>query len=137
MTDRLEIDRLLRELYAARVRGDLDGVCRTFSHDAKFRIAGTSHGSPIAITAVGVDEIRQWLSLMIRSFQVTDYTIQSIIIDGVKAAVHWQARIHSRITGAAVLTELVDLAQIREDRIASYTEFFVSRHNCRRVAMGC
>ena len=96
-------------------------------NDAKFRIAGTSHGSPIAITAVGANEIRQWLSLMIKSFQLTDHTIQSIIIDGAKAAVHWQARIHSRITGATVLTELVDLVRVREGRIASYTEFFVSR----------
>jgi ketosteroid isomerase-like protein len=127
MTDRLEIDHVLRELYAARVRGDLDGICRTFSHDAKFRIAGTSHGNPIAITAVGANEIRRWLSLMIKSFQLTDHTIQSIIIDDAKAAVHWQARIHSRITGATVLTELVDLVRVREGRIASYTEFFVSR----------
>jgi ketosteroid isomerase-like protein len=126
MTDRLEIDRMLHELYAARVRGDLDGVCGTFSHDAKFRIAGTSHGSPIAITAVGANEIRQWLSLMIKAFQLTDHTIQSMIIDDAKAAVHWRARIHSRITGATVLTELVDLVEVREGRIASYTEFFVS-----------
>lgn len=123
MTDRIEIDHVLRELYAARVRGDLDGICGTFSHDAKFRIAGTSHGSPIAITAVGANEIPQWLSLMIKSFQLTDHTIQSIIIDGAKAAVHWKAR----ITGATVLTELVDLVRVREGRIASYTEFFVSR----------
>lgn len=126
MTDRFKIDRLLQELYAARVRGDLDGVCQTFSHDAKFRIAGTSHGRPITITAVGTNEIRQWLSLMIKSFQLTDCITQCIIIDGANAAVHWRARIHSKITGATVLTELVDLVQVREGRIASYTEFFVS-----------
>ncbi len=107
--------------------GDLDGICRTFSHDAKFRIAGASRANPIAITAAGVNEIRSWLSLMIKSFQLNDHTILSIIIDGAKAAVHWQARIHSRITGATVLTELVDLVEVREGRIASYAEFFVPR----------
>jgi ketosteroid isomerase-like protein len=127
MTDRLEIDRLLRELYAARVRGDLDGVCQTFSRDAEFQIAGASHTSPIAITAVGIDEIRSWLALMIKTFQIHDQTVLALIIDGVKAAVHWRAKIHSRITGAAVVTELVDLVQIRDGRIASYTEFFVPR----------
>ncbi len=127
MTARPEIDCLLRELYAARVRGDLDGVCRTFSHDAKFRIAGTSHGSPIAITAVGAHEIRRWLALMIKSFQLTDHSIQSLIIDGAKAAVHWQTRVYSRITGTNVPTELIDLVNLREGRIASYLEFFVSR----------
>jgi ketosteroid isomerase-like protein len=127
MTDRLVIDRLLRELYAARARGDLDGVCRTFSHDAKFQLAGASHASPIAITAVGIDEIRSWLALMLKTFQINDQTILSLLIDGANAAVHWRARIHSRITGVAVVTELVDLVQIREGRIASYTEFFVPR----------
>jgi ketosteroid isomerase-like protein len=127
MMDRLEIDRLLRELYAARVRGDLDGVCRTFSQDAKFRIAGTSHGSSVAITAVGASEIRQWLALLIKSFLITDHAIQSIIIDGTEAAVHWRTTVHSRITGTDAPTELVDLVKLRQGRIASYTEFFVTR----------
>jgi ketosteroid isomerase-like protein len=127
MTDRFEIDRLLRELYGARARGDLGGVCRTFSNDAKFQIAGASHASPIAITAVGINEIRSWLALLIKTFQLRDQTILSIIIDGAQAAVHWRARIYSRITGATVLTELVDLVQVRDGRIASYTEFFVPR----------
>jgi ketosteroid isomerase-like protein len=128
MMDRLEIDRLVRELYAARMRGDLEGVCRTFSNDAKFQIAGASHATPIAITAVGIDEIRSWLALMIKTFQLSDQTVLSIIIDGAKAAVHWRATIHSRITGATVVTELIDLIQVRDRRITSYIEFFVPRH---------
>jgi ketosteroid isomerase-like protein len=127
MTDRLEIECLLRELYAARVRGDLDGVCRTFSHDAGFRIAGASHASPIAITATGIAEIRSWLALMIKTFQLSEQTILSVLIDGARAAVHWRATVHSRITGASVPTELVDVVEIRDGRIASYIEFFVPR----------
>ena len=127
MTDRLDIDRLLRRLYSARVQGDLDGVCGTFSRDAKFQITGASHVSPIGIVAVGIDEIRSWLALMIKTFQINDQTILSLIIDGAEAAVHWRAKIRSRITGAAVMTELVDLVQIRDGRITSYTEFFVPR----------
>ena len=127
MTDRLEIERLLRELYGARARGDLDGLCRTFSNDAKFQIAGASHASPIAITAVGINEIRSWLALLIKTFQLKDQTMLSMVIDSPQVAVHWQARIYSRITGATVLTELVDLVQVRDGRISSYTEFFVPR----------
>jgi ketosteroid isomerase-like protein len=123
--DRVEIDRLLRELYAARFRGDLDGVCRTFSDDARFRIAGTGHGSPISIAALGIAEIRSWLSLMIKTFQISDPAILSVIIEDTKAAGHWRARVHSRVTGAVVATELIDLVQVRDGRIVSYTEFFV------------
>jgi ketosteroid isomerase-like protein len=127
MTDRVRIEGLLRELYDARVRGDLDRVCRIFSDDAQFQIAGASHGSPIAIMAVGIDEIRSWLALMIKTFQIKDQVILSVIIDGTKAVGHWRARVHSRITGATVMTELVDLVQVRDGRIVSYTEFFVPR----------
>jgi ketosteroid isomerase-like protein len=125
MTDRSEIDRLLRALYAARARGDLDEVCRSFTDDARLRIGGASHASPIAIVANGVGQFRPWLALMIKTFEVSDLVVLSVIIDGERAAAHWQARILSRVTGAAVFTELVDLVQIRDGRIASYTEFFV------------
>ena len=127
MTDRFAIDRLLRELYAARARGDLDAVCRTFAEDATFRIAGASHASPIAITAAGIGEIRSWLALMIKSFQLRDDAIVSLIIDGARAAAYWRATVHSRITGAAVLTDLVDLVEVRGGRIISYLEFFAPR----------
>jgi len=127
MTDRLKIDRLLRELYAARVRGDLDAVCRSFSDDAKFQIAGASKANPIAVTSVGVDEFRPLLALMIKAFKLSDPAILSMIIDGPKAAVHWRVKVHSRITGITVLTELIDVIEIRDGRIASYTEFFVPR----------
>jgi hypothetical protein len=95
---------------------------------AKFRIAGRSRGSPIAITAVGANEICQWLALLIKSFQLTDCANQSIIIDGAKAAVHWRTTVYSRITGTRVPSELIDLVKLRRSRIASYTEFFVSRY---------
>src|SRR2546430_1096858 len=84
---RLKIERPLHELYAARVRVDLDGVCRSFADDARFQIAGASQTSPISVTAVGVDEFRRLLALMIKTFRLTDQTTLSMIIDGMKAAV--------------------------------------------------
>jgi ketosteroid isomerase-like protein len=127
MTDRLQIDRLLRELYAARERGDLAGVCRIFSDDAKFEIAGASHTSPIAIATSGIEQIRTWMALLIKTFQVNDLEILSMIIEGATAAVHWRAKVRSRITGVSVPTDFVDLVQVRDGHIASYIEFFVPR----------
>jgi ketosteroid isomerase-like protein len=124
LTDRSEIHRLLQELYAARVRSDLDGLCRAFSEEATFKIAGISHhAAPIALTAVGIYDIRQWLTLLLKTFQVKDLVMLSIIVENDKASVHWRAKIYSRITGLTVLTELVDLVEVRDGRIVSYTEF--------------
>src|SRR6267378_4506884 len=127
MPDRLEVERLLRELYAARLGGDLEALCRTFAKDARLDIAGTSYATPMAIKAAGLGEIRSWLALLVKTFQLGDQEILSMIIDGEAAAVHWRARIRSKITGATVLTELIDVVRVREGRIASYTEFFVPR----------
>ena len=124
LTDRSEIRRVLRELYAARVRSDLDGLCRAFSEEATFKIAGISHhAAPIAVTAVGISDIRQWFALLIKTFQVKDQIILSMIVENDRAAVHWRAKIYSRITGITVLTELVDLVETTDDHIVSYTEF--------------
>ena len=124
MTARSEIHCLLQELYAARVRSDLDGLCRIFSTEATFRIAGISrHVSPIAVMAVGINEIRQWLTLLLKTFQIHDQVILTLLIENGRAAVHWRAKIYSRITGTTVPTELVDLVEVRDGHVVSYTEF--------------
>ena len=128
MPDRLEIDRLMRELYAARERGDLEGVCQFFADVAKFQIASARQVSALAVTTSGADEFRPLLALLIKTFKLNDMTIISIVIDGAKAAVHWRANIHSKITGATIPTELVDLVEIQNSRIVSYIEFFAQCH---------
>jgi len=127
MTDRLEIDGLLRGLYAARLRGDLDAVCRSFSDDAVFQIAGAGQVSPVSNRAVGVGEFRPLLAVMIKTFKLRDQVILAILIDGLKAAVHWRAGVYSRITGTMVLTEFVAIVEVRNGRIVSYLEFFAPR----------
>jgi len=127
MTDRVQIERLLQTLYTARVGGDLDTLCRTFADDAKFRISGASDGKPISISAAGTTQIRTWLNMMIKTFRMADQSIVSMTIEGARAAVHWRCTIYSKITGTVIPTELVDLVEVREGRIGSYTEFFVPR----------
>lgn len=127
MMDRVEIDGLLRGLYAARLRGDLDAVCRSFSDDAVFQIAGAGQVSPVSNRAVGVNEFRPLLAVMIKTFKLRDQVILAILIDGMKAAVHWRAGVYSRITGTMALTEFVAIVEVRNGRIVSYLEFFAPR----------
>ena len=47
MTDRQAIEDLLEELYAARVRGDLEPVTKLFAADATFQVAGSDQASPM------------------------------------------------------------------------------------------
>jgi ketosteroid isomerase-like protein len=123
--ERVAIERLLQELYTARLAGQLDPLCALFSADARFRISGSSGGKPIAIAADGIDDIRPWLAMLLKTFKLSHYDLLTKVIDGAAAAVHWRADIHSRITGAVIATELVDLLEIRGGQIASYRELFV------------
>ena len=124
MTQRLEIEKLLRELYAARVEGQLDRLCVLFSGQASFKIVGASEGKPIAITARGSGEIRAWLAVMLKTFKLGRYQQLGVVIEGARASVHWRADIHSKITGVIVPTELVDLVEISDGKVSGYHEFF-------------
>ena len=123
--DRSSVEALLRELYAARVGGELDRLCALFAADALLKISGSSEGKAIAIAAQGAHEVRTWLGVLVKTFRLSQHEILSMVIEGSRAAVHWRASIHSRITGACVPTELVDIFEVKEGRIASYAELFV------------
>jgi ketosteroid isomerase-like protein len=125
--DRTKIDRLLRELYAARLSGDLEAVCRTFSPEAVFQIASASETNPVTIEATGVGEFRPLLAFMMKTFKLRDLDISTMDIGDGHARVHWRANIRSRITGATVLTELIDLIDVHDGRIVNFSEVFVPR----------
>jgi ketosteroid isomerase-like protein len=125
MTERRQVEELLRRLHAARLEGNLEGLCALFAPDARMRIQGTSDGKPIAVGASGIGQIRPWLAILVKTFRLGGYKLLSLTIEGERAAAHWRVDIHSKITGALVPTELVDLVDVRDGFIASYVEFFV------------
>jgi len=125
MTDRLQIEQLVRELHTARLEGNLERLCALYAEEARLRIAGSTDGKPIAIAATGIAEIRPWLSVLVKTFRLSQYTLLSLTLDVPRAAAHWRVDIHSKITGVMVPTELVDLIEVRGQRISSHTEFFV------------
>jgi ketosteroid isomerase-like protein len=125
MIDRPRLEQRLRELYEARMNGPLDRLCGLFGSEVHFRIAGTSDGKPIAIAAQGMDAVRPWLSMLVKTFRLSNHQVLSMMVDGNRAAVHWSASVHSRITGTQVNTEFVDLIELRDLQIISYVEFFV------------
>ncbi|HET7257287.1 MAG TPA: hypothetical protein VFJ46_26285 [Xanthobacteraceae bacterium] len=52
MSGREDMERTLRDAYAARQRGDLDALGRLFAPHARFQMAGSS-ASPIATLVEG------------------------------------------------------------------------------------
>jgi ketosteroid isomerase-like protein len=122
MTSRDDIERTLRDAYAARQRGDLDALGRIFAPHARFQMAG-SNASPIAVRVDGADAYRPLLAGMIKTFEVLDHQIVSMLIDGSKAAVQWRAKMRSTVTGETVETDLCDVIEMEDGRIRSFFEF--------------
>jgi ketosteroid isomerase-like protein len=125
MTERSQIEQLVKELHAARLAGDLERLCRVYAPDARLRIAGSSDGKPIAIDASRISNIRPWLSILVKTFRLSRYELLSLTIEGASAAAHWRVDIESKITGISIPTELVDLIEARNGLITSQIEFFV------------
>jgi ketosteroid isomerase-like protein len=123
MTDRSQMEALLREAYAARKRGDLDAIVRTFTDNPHFELAGAPQASPVAIRTTDAGGFRSLLTGLIKTFEFIDHEILSMIIDGNRAAVHWRSRMRSTVTGQEVVTELVDLVTVEGGKIASFVEF--------------
>ena len=125
MTDRSQVEGLVKELHASRVAGDIERLCRVFAADARLRIAGSSDGKPIAIDASRIARIKPWLSILVKTFRLSGYELLSLTVEGGHAAAHWRVNIESKITGINVSTELVDLIEVRNGQISSQIEFFV------------
>ena len=127
MAERVVAERMIRELHAARVGGDLAALCRLFADHGQFEIVGASADKPVAIRASGIAEFRPWLAMMVKVFRLSNYTLLSLVVEWPRATVHWRADIYSKVTGVTIATELVDLVELSDDRILNYTEFFVPR----------
>lgn len=123
MTERAQIEAMLRDAYAARLRGDLEGTLRPFADDAVFQLAGAAEASPVALRCTDCESLRVAMSGLIGAFEFKEHEILSLIVEGPKAAVHTRARVRSTTTGEEEVTEMVDLVTFREGKIASFVEF--------------
>jgi ketosteroid isomerase-like protein len=127
VAERIVAQRLIQSLHAARVGGDLAGMCRVFADDGRFEILGASADKPIAIRAKDLAEFRPWLAMMVKVFRISNYDLLNLTVEWPRATAHWRADIYSKVTGVTVPTELIDVVQMNDERIVTYTEFFAPR----------
>jgi ketosteroid isomerase-like protein len=123
MTGRQAIENLLEELYAARVRGDLETIVSLFAANAIFQVAGTDDASPMPTLVKGNAAITSLMQTMITDFEVSDFTIVEMLIDGPSAAVRWQGTFMYTKTGQMFSTELADFITVAEGKVVSFIEF--------------
>ncbi|MES1148875.1 MAG: nuclear transport factor 2 family protein [Bradyrhizobium guangdongense] len=117
MDTRAAIDSLLDKAYAARRTQDVQGACALFTDDGRF----LANGAPAATNSR--TEQAAALKGMFDAFAVVEFQEHCRIIDPPRAVVHWRGTFRAK-NGQLGDTDVLDLFEVRDGRIAALTSFF-------------
>ena len=123
MTDRSEIETLVRGLCAARVAGDMDVLRRGYADHATFRIVGSPAWGALTAPLSGHAKIMARFEPMIANFALSDFAILDLFVDGNKAAVRWRATVHRAETKDESTTEIAQFLDVENGQVISLVEF--------------
>jgi ketosteroid isomerase-like protein len=117
------MEQTVRSLYAARVRGDLDGTVRDLADDAVFSLNGRGTGVPaMSQDCCGKPAIREAVGQLIAAWRFDDWKETSLLVDGDKMALHWTARITFVPTGKSASMDVVDVISFRDGKIVEFRQ---------------
>jgi ketosteroid isomerase-like protein len=117
-TTRADVESFLRNAYAVRQRERLDEITDLFHPSACFSVLGGDAAE------AGVSQCRSVMGGILDSFQLLDHSIESIVIDGDKAAVYWHGKFRAKATDQVGETDLVDVIELKDGRIFWMKSFF-------------
>jgi ketosteroid isomerase-like protein len=130
MASRKAMEKLVREAYAARKRGDYDAMTEMCAPGASLRLAGATEHCPVAGTTRGRAALRERFATLAQ-FAFTNQKMLSITADGDRATVHWRANVTYKPTGKSAVTEFCELWTVKNGKIASIIQFIdtaLARH---------
>jgi ketosteroid isomerase-like protein len=116
METRTTIEAILDKAYAARRSQNVDAAVECFTVDGCIRANGgprTANRSEQQATMKGLFE----------AFELLGMTVHCRIIDPPRAVVHWRGTFRAP-NGQAGETDILDLIEVRDGKIASLTTFF-------------
>lgn len=124
MCEREQLLQVVRDAYAARVLGDVDGVLTCFTKDTVFRLNAAPYNQITAVHAIDGGELRHALAQLIDNYEFSDYEIVDSVVEGDKAAVRSMFTVRARRTGNTAQTEVLDLIEFRDGKICFFAQFF-------------
>jgi uncharacterized protein (TIGR02246 family) len=121
MAGKEAIEKLVRDIYAARARGDYDAMAALCAPDASLRIIGAD-GDAVAGLTSGRSALRERFATLAQ-FAFANQEMVSILVEGDRAAVHWRADVTFTPTGKSATTEFCDLWTIENGQMTSLIQF--------------
>ena len=117
MSSRQEIEQALDRAYAARQRRDVAATVACFHADGSF----TVNGAPGP--ACGTEACRSALAGLFETFTLFESQPHCRVIDPPHAVVHWRGKFRANSTGQIADTDILDLIEVKDGRIASLKTF--------------
>ena len=123
MADKTTLETVIREIYDARMRGDVDGILRHTADNVQFAIAGCGASSAVPCSVTGQQQLRDVMGHLISTFAFSNGRVIDLMIDGDRAIVHWRVQVKAPASGEEAETELVDLVEFAGDKVLSFKQF--------------
>ena len=117
MDTRATIQAILDKAYAARRNQDAAAAAACFCDDGCFMANGMPAGTRNRTEQVSA------LQQMFDAFALVEFREHCRIIDPPRAVVHWRGKFRAK-NGQVGDTDVLDLIEVRDGRIASLTTFF-------------
>ena len=118
--DMLEV---VRGAYAARDRGDLDGLMAGLHAEAVFTLVGDESALALVGSVQGHPKLREAFGQFIANFGFVERKILSELVDGERAAVHSCLVVRYQPTGKSFATDVLDLFRFKDGKIVELVEF--------------
>lgn len=120
MTNRQDIINIIRETYAARVRGDHKGVMAAFADDAVFSMNGRGTGiQGMGEACAGRAAVGATLGSLIDVFRFDNWKELTLLVDDDHAFLHWSADVTFIPTGKKEHFDVFDNFEFRDGKIVS------------------
>jgi len=123
MTNRSEIEALVRGLCAARVAGDMDTLRRGYAPNATFRIAGSPDWGALTTALTDHAAIMARFESNIASLPLSDFALLDLVVDGNTAAVRWRATVRGAAGSDESGTEVAQFLEVENGKVVSLVEF--------------
>jgi ketosteroid isomerase-like protein len=117
MDTRASIEAILDKAYDARWRNDAEAAAAAFCEDGCFMANGMPAGTKSRAEQVAA------LKQQFGAFTLLEFQLHCRIIDPPRAVVHWRGKFRAH-NGRVGDTDILDLIEVRDGRIASLTTFF-------------
>ena len=128
METRAEIERILDRAYAARQKQDINAVFECFGSDDRFRQNGLDR------PAADREAARSALQDLFDTFDLLEFQGHCRVIEPPRAVVYWRGKFRAKQSGEVAETDILDLIEIKDGKIASLTTFFDTALAARLLA---